>query len=131
MKRTPLKRGTKPLARRTKLGRGKWAKKEAVERRALRRAERWRRTFHSPEFVEWMQARACDCGCGRSPCEVHHEPPRSQGGTWTDTASLHPDCHRRRHRQGVKTFWRTVGKRYAEVTSRTQSLWLAHREGGA
>lgn len=116
----------KALRRRTKLRRkGKWAGPSAKARAKLRRRERWRRTFGPEGFVEWLKSQPCErCGAA-GPNEVHHEPTRGAGGTWIDTTAACTACHRRRHRIGVKAYWKEVGKDYGEAARRVQGRWLA------
>lgn len=93
----------------------------------LRKAERWRRVYGPDDFVPWLKSQPCE-RCGAGPCEVHHEPPRSQGGRWIDTLPLCRRCHGRRHRVGVLTFWGEMpcgSRSYGDVTRRVQGRWLA------
>jgi 5-methylcytosine-specific restriction endonuclease McrA len=117
-RRTPLK------AKKRLKPSGKWAGKSARERKALRKAERFRRTFGPDGFVRWLKAQPCEA-CGDGPSEVHHEPPRSQGGTWVSTLPLCTVCHRLRHSTGVRTFWRELQRDYGMVTREVQARWLA------
>lgn len=131
MKRTPLARKTPLRARqgaakpRTPLKRGRTKGKASTARQRARKAARWKLHFLSPEFVRFTKARPC-VKCGRVPSEVHHEPPRSRGGTWEQSSSLCRDCHTSgagaRHRVGPTTFW-TFGITAAEANAAHREAW--------
>ena len=74
------------------------------KRNAKRAAARLARNF-GPQAA-WC--RACYCQmCGKPPpCDPHHEPSRSRGGSDEDTVPLCRACHRRRHQMGARAFWR-------------------------
>jgi hypothetical protein len=133
MKRSPLRR-RKPLKPRQGLkatgspGTPRKPSAASVARREARKRRRWERQFHSEEFVLFVKWLEC-VYCGRTPCEVHHEPTRSAGGTWKDTSPLCWECHPYRHKVGVKTFWGATCLTPEESNARTHRLWLEHSEG--
>ena len=92
-------------------------------RKRLRATRRFQLQFHSDDYVRFVKGMKCACGCGRSPCEVSHDPTRGSGGTWKDTHPLYPPCHRRLHGKGSKTFWAEVGKTRQEANLETQDAW--------
>lgn len=118
---TPLDRGTAELSRSTPM------KKRNVERHE----REWVKQFHSEAFVRFTHDRPC-VRCGRTPSDPHHEPLRSQGGTWKNVSPVCPDCHTlgpdARHNTSAEAFWASVGKS-AEVCNRAHHMaWLARKE---
>lgn len=91
-----------------------------------RRGKLWVRCFLSPEFVAFVQALPCACGCGRSPCEVSHDPSRGAGGTYKSAHPLYHECHRRLHSVGSETFWAEAGTTREAANMRTHGAWLEH-----
>ena len=135
-RKTPLKASARPVEARKGDGRAPTKGKPSATRRKLRALERFKVQFHSQEFVEWGKRQPC-VACGRvhweegKPAnEIHHEPPRSRGGTWQDVSVLCPDDHTRgpgaRHTSGPVTFWKRVGRSYVETNAATQLLWSRH-----
>lgn len=109
--RTPMKRSKK----RRRPPRTSVAKREA----------RWSEQFRSEDFVRFVKGLRCAMCGTRADIEVHHDPPRSRGGTWKDTSPLCKwVCHPYRHSKGVVTFWREVGTTYQAANEATQAKWL-------
>jgi hypothetical protein len=92
MKRSPMPRPTKPLAR-----------KAPVKRENRKRAGERRAKAFGPQS-RFCRTLPC-CVCGEVPSDPHHEPPRSVGGLDADTVPLCRKCHNRRHAQGAARFW--------------------------
>lgn len=89
MKHTGLKRGTQRL------------KRTPLKVRGRKSAEKRERDFG--ERAVAVRRLLCVV-CGATPCDPHHEPPRSLGGTSKD---LVPLCHRHhlvRHQIGPTRF---------------------------
>lgn len=87
---------------------------------AERRSRLFRRQFLSGDFVQYVKALPCE-KCGGSPCDVHHEPPRSRGATWRDVIPLCLECHFVRHQVGEATFWQ--GHDLVGAKSKVQEGW--------
>lgn len=130
MKRSKRLTRKKPLRSKAKLQPGTEPSKKP--RKALRpvnrarRAKLWVRCYLSDEFVSFVQALPCACGCGRSPCEVSHDPSRGAGGTYKSAHPLYHECHRRLHSVGSETFWAEAGTTREAVNMRTHGGWLEH-----
>lgn len=75
----------------------------------------------------------CSCGCARVPCDPHHEPPRSCGGSDADTLPLFRECHDERHRVGGRAFWASRGRDPLAVKAalRESLAPVVGAEGGA
>lgn len=125
-RKTPLKGRAGPVKPREDVG---LPKGSVTIRRRLRALERFKTQFHSEEFVRFVKSLPCR-RCGRRPSEMHHEPPRSRGGTWEDVSPLCRDCHTAgpgaRHTVGQKTFWRGVGTSPTQANQETHKAWLDH-----
>lgn len=113
MKRTPLKRGTKPLRRHTKLKTKKRAPTEYF------------RVYGGPERSKAMRMRPCD-NCRHQPTddfqnEVHHT---ENGGMarkagWETTVTLCKPCHRAYHWLGsAEEFLRVTGVDLKAIAAR-------------
>ncbi len=87
------------------------------------RAARFRRYYHSREYMAFIRDSTCACGCGMSLCEVAHDPYTVLGGTWKDTYPLYKHCHMRMRRQGSKNFWEGRHQTREEAVRRTQEAW--------
>lgn len=115
-RRSPLNKGDAELSRSTPMKR--------VNRE--RKDREWVKQFHSDEFVEFTHDQPC-VRCGATPSEPHHEPLRSQGGTWKNVSPVCPDCHTlgadARHRTSAERFW-TFGKTAEEANRTHHYAWL-------
>ena len=85
-----------PLRRRTRLA--------PLNRQ--RRARLMKRAF--AEQAQLCRSMPC-LVCWHSPCDPHHEPPRSVGGRDCDTVPLCREHHDARHRLGKAEFERRTG----------------------
>lgn len=130
MKRTRLSR-SKPLKRtegsrvtRTPMKRSK-KRRGPVAGAKAKKEERWALQYRSVEFVLFVKNLPCVRCKKHGNIEVHHDPPRSRGGTWKDTSPLCKwDCHPYRHSKGPITFWAEVGKTYQQSNAETHAKWL-------
>ena len=132
MRKTPLKRGDKPLARRTELARGPGPERrtEIRKRNVERHEKEWAKQFHSPEFVEFTRDEPCVCrgkgaawGCKGGPCQTSHDPSRGAGGTWKNTHPASAECHAKIG-QGAETFWRLIERTREEANRAHHMAWL-------
>lgn len=99
------------LTRRKPLRRTASPKRRAQLRQRSRRASaRARRAAQWGPQAALCRTLLCACGCGRGPCEAHHEPPRSRGGQDRDTVPLWWECHGERHRTTAARFWQSRGR---------------------
>ena len=95
MKRTPMPRPTKPLARATPV--------KATNPK--RKRQSFARAYGSPERVAWMQAQPC-LVCGQGGCENAHVGTGGMGRK-SDACQIVPLCHRHHaelHAEGRQTF---------------------------
>lgn len=106
MKRTPLARGTKPLARTGRLTRSTTVKK--VNRG--RRQSEFERCYLSAAYVRFTKGSCC-AACGRpGPCDAAHTVNGGAGrkGGWESLVPLCSGingCHRVQHQSG----WAAIG----------------------
>lgn len=99
LRKTPLPRGTKAIAR---TGRPKRVN-------ATRKASEWVRAYHSKAFVRFTKSAPCAAD-GRTPCDAAHSEGGGAGrkADWTTVIPLCSGlngCHARQHRQG----WASIG----------------------
>ena len=121
MKRTPLARrrglpreGSQPLARR----------RAALAKRGRNYARNRREQFGVDGKREWIVGLPC-LVCQRTPCEPHHEPPRSLGGK---AEALTPLCvyhHFIRHALGHHHFALDTGVDLLAEAARLELEWAA------
>lgn len=121
------------LSRRTPFKRGKGPKRPKAPPRGVKgrrgpspaSTARWSKQYRSEEFVLFVKSLPCVRCTKHGNIEVHHDPPRSRGGTWKDTSpACKWECHPRRHSLGVKTFWAEVGMSYQQSNAETHAKWL-------
>ena len=106
------------------------------QRKARRKRERAERLYGPPGFADFVRAQPCR-KCGRSPSEVHHDPPEglSKRGHWTNTTPLCTNCHtmapdsRHEHTGGHEGFWGDLCTTREEENAKIQARWLAYSEG--
>ena len=131
-RKTRLSRGRKGLRRTKGLKAGSRGLKRGgrLPRRSSRAGKAWARQFHSPEFVRFTHDSHC-VRCGKTPCDPHHEPLRSQGGTWKNVSPICPDCHTlggdSRHNTSAEAFW-TFGVTAEESNRRHHFAFLASED---
>lgn len=80
-------------------------RRSTLRARSTKASARRRRAAQCGPQAQLCRTLSCACGCGRGPCEAHHEPPRSRGGLDSDTVPLWWECHARRHRTTARKFW--------------------------
>lgn len=143
MKRSPMPPRTEPLKAGKALGRrrkprkgrkpGKGTRKALRPVNSARAAKAWVRAFHSKEFKKFTRDSRC-VRCGRTGCDPHHEPLRSQGGTWKNVSPVCPDCHTlagdSRHNTSAERFW-TFGITSERSNANHHARWLAHVDAGS
>lgn len=119
----PLRRSSNGLKASKGLKRGK-----RLPKRASRAGKAWVRQFHSKAFVAWTHEQPC-VRCGQTPSEPHHEPLRSQGGTWKNVSPVCAECHTlagdSRHNTSAARFW-TFGVTAEQANMRHHGAWLEH-----
>lgn len=141
MKRTPLTRKT-PLRSRSPLApSGRISRKEPIARRTrvrtrnVKRHERnWKRAYHSPERVAWVQAQPCTVTGEPGPCVNAHT---FTGGTglkaeYTTIIPVLDSVHRAAHNKGWAFVLGCTPKAVRLLLSvhaaEIQAKWLAYAE---
>lgn len=116
-----LKRGTKPIPRRTRIR----------QRNPERHASTFKRTYHSKRRKRWIAAHPC-LVCGALPSvNAHTRHPSSGAGYKGDACAIAPIClqhEREKHRHGEDTFnlkYREdlYGLTLAQHAARTETEW--------
>lgn len=138
----PLRPGTKPLARKTRMKSG--APPRATGRPSQRFAKR-----RDPEYCAWIRTLTCpfnrermrfdppeseigwilfhkDCG---GPVECAHVVSRGAGGD--DRGNTIPLCrkhHREQHDKGMESFQRLYGFDLAAIATQLEARWVRQQE---
>lgn len=127
MKRTPLRPGTKPLARHSGLPR---ARKPLRARNPERQERLLERQFGPPERRAWIASLPCaTCPAVRGrpsppPSENSHVRSRGAGGGPDDVVPQCAACHRELHR-GRKSFEARHGLDLAALAAAYARRWRA------
>jgi hypothetical protein len=126
LKRTPIRPGTKPIARRTRLKPGTKRLKRRTKLRQVNpeRAAAQREADFGPQG-EWMRELHCaTCGAfpPSEPSHVRHS--RGASGTRDDLAPQCHDCHEGVH-QGARSFEREFGVDLAALAGEYAARWRA------
>lgn len=138
MKRTHFSPRRSALRRRTELKRSSPPRrKKRINGRNRRRAKwKFRRNFHSKEFVKWTKRHPCmTCGA-RTSIQVSHVKPRGIGGcggSWKDTIPQCRTCHRA-FEAAPKTWPAHHGHDMPALARLHHARWIEHtqsREGSA
>ena len=122
LKRTRLKRNTEKAKKflwRAKLT--AFLRRKSLAKRGRKYREKREKNFgEKADFVRELPCLVCE----RTPCEPHHEPPRSRGGT---SESLTPLCyahHQMRHFLGsAELFWRSYHVDLVAEAARIEKEW--------
>lgn len=94
-------------------------------RKKREKREKFKRQFHSDEFVEFTKRRQCavpGCACGLLS-ECAHNPSRGAGGTWEDISPLCKLHHADQHQMGVATFQKACGIRFEQTNAKHCRAW--------
>lgn len=109
MKRTPLKRSTKPIPK--------------------RRAKPRRGPLRCPAYRAWLRDKFCGCGCGRTPCHAAHTQNNGTGSKGPDSGCgpLFWRCHRE-YDAGRKDFEAKYGVDMKNVAARYWICFQVERD---
>ncbi len=90
--------------------------------KAQRKREKFKRQFHSDEFLAFTRMQPCAV-CFRYPCQAAHNPSRAAGGTWRDVSPMCPHHHREQHTVGVETFQKAHGIDFKQTNAQHVRAW--------
>lgn len=119
MKRTPLKRGEKPLRRKSAMPK---PSKPMAKRNAKRAKKRHERDFG--DKADWIRGLSC-AGCQKRSrwMHAHHARTRGAGGDASVLVPLCPPCHDTAHTEGRRTFEAKRGVDLMALAERLEALW--------